>query len=310
MISQIAACLFFLVVQETLTFEKMGEKNYIPNADQLALLEQAIAYRDIGDIYQSVKLYRLLVKQAPLWITPHLSLAAIYKQRKEWKAVAHYNKKSVVLDPSLQDAWWDLSLGVFAIGKKRQAQRIWQKFGHQESNFLSLCSVQISHHGLFELIWVKPNNPLSGTIISIPHPQSDHRYQDTILFDRKLLGYNIFEQKKIPVFECLDLLKRSHFNTFSGIVYDINDKEITLFEQLASAEGIGFEVWSNAARSFQFQKDAQSLEYYAGNKLFPNQKASGVVIALSGRTTKKIKRLIKAWEVICLKTVEKLEQHH
>lgn len=288
----------------------MGEKNYIPTPDQLTLLEQAAAYQKMGDIYHSVKLFRLLVKQAPLWIQPYLELAAIYKQRKEWKAVVHYNKKSVALDPSLQNNWWDFAIGAYAIGKKRQARRIWQKFGHQEADLRPLCSVQISHHGIFELVWVRPDSPLSGTIISIPHPQSDHRFKDTILFDRNLLGYNIYEQKKIPIFERLELLKRSHYNTFSGIVYEIEESEIKLFERLASAEGIGFEVWSNAARSFQLQRNTKSLEYYPGSTVFQNKNGLGAVIALSGRTVQKVKNLIQAWEVISLKTVEELEQHH
>jgi tetratricopeptide (TPR) repeat protein len=283
---------------------------YQASQDQLLLLADADNYRQQGDVYQAVKLYKLLVRKAPEWLLPHQALAKIFKERQEWKAVVHYNKKSVALDPSLQQSWWDLGIGTFAIGKKRQARRIWNKFGWTPAQLPSAVSVQLLHSGIIEMVWVQPLNPVSGIIKSIPHPQSDRSFLDLILFDREVLGYHVANQKRIPIYQELDLLKRSYYHTFSGIVEGATEADLDLFTQLAYDQGMGFEIWSNAARSRRLQKPNEQTEYYSSKAIFGNtSEANGVLFALSGKNKKAIHQLIKSWKIITLNEVHDLEEH-
>jgi tetratricopeptide (TPR) repeat protein len=283
---------------------------YQPSADQLHLFRTAEQYEQKADVYQAVKLFRLLVKQAPEWLLPHQRLAAIYKKRQEWKAVVHYNKKAAVLDPGAQQYWWDLGIGTYAIGKKRQARRIWNKFGWTPDQLPKALSVQIRHSGIYELVWVKPINPVAGIIISIPHPQADRAFKDKILFDRNILGYHVANNQRLPIFQELDLLKRSYYVTFSGIIYDCKDEDLNTFAKLAQEQGMGFEIWSNAAYGRQLSQIERPAEFYAGNTTFTSQASElGVLIALSGKRTQQVKSLIKSWEVITLNTLSDLEQH-
>lgn len=283
---------------------------YEPTATQQNLYDQATQYQQLGDVYHAVKLYRLLVKQAPDWLSPHQQLAAIYKKRQEWKAVVHYNKKAVVLESGARQQWWDLGIGTYAIGKKRQAQRIWNKFGWNPGQLPRVLSVQIQHSGIFELVWVKPINPVAGIIISVPHPQADRSFKDKILFDHQILGYHVADGQRHPIFQELDLLKRSHYLTFSGIIYDCTEEDLQTFSQLATQAGMGFEVWSNAAYGRQLSQIERPAEFYAGNTTFTSQpSAAGVLIALSGKRALIVKELIKSWEVIRLKQVHDIERH-
>ncbi|MEO0340618.1 MAG: hypothetical protein AAF242_15590, partial [Bacteroidota bacterium] len=191
---------------------------FLPDQQHRDLLASAEEYHQLGDVYHTVKVLKLLIKQAPEWIKPHLFLAKVYKSRKEWKAVAHYNKKAVALDPSQQEAWWDLSIAAFANGKGRQAKRIWNKFGWNQKPLEAVVAVQILHNGIYEVIWVKPYNPVCGRIISIPHPESDRAFGDFLLFDRDSLGYAIFDNKKIPIYPELHLFKRAYYHTFSALI--------------------------------------------------------------------------------------------
>lgn len=283
---------------------------YEPTAEQRGLFTKAGQYQQLGDVYHAVKLYRLLIKQGPEWLLPYQKLAAIYKRRQEWKAVVHYNKKAVVLDPGARQQWWDLGIGTYAIGKQRQAQRIWNKFGWTPEQLPEVLSVQIQHSGIFELVWAKPINPVAGIIISVPHPQADRSFKDKILFDHKVLGYHVAQGERRPIFEELDLLKRSHYLTFSGIIYGYQEEELRIFAQLAAEQGMGFEIWSNAAYGRQLSQIERPAEFYAGNTTFTSPSSeAGVLIALSGKRTHTIKELIKSWEVITLKQVVDIEQH-
>jgi tetratricopeptide (TPR) repeat protein len=283
---------------------------YEPTVAQQSLYNQATQYQQLGDIYHAVKLFRLLIKQAPDWLLPYQDLAAIFKKRQEWKAVVHYNKKAVVLEPGARQQWWDLSIGTYAIGKRRQAQRIWNKFGWTPKQLPEVLSVQIQHSGIFELVWVKPINPVAGIIISVPHPQADRSFKDKILFDHQILGYHVADGQRRPIFQELDLLKRSHYLTFSGIIYDCKEEDLRIFAQLAAKQGMGFEVWSNAAYGRQLSQIERPAEFYAGNTNFTSQPSeSGVLIALSGKRARLVKELIKSWEVITLKQVLDIERH-
>lgn len=285
-------------------------KMYQASQDQLQLFNDAALYQQKGDVYHAVKLYKLLVRKAPGWLKPYQALAEIFKARQEWKAVAHYNKKAVALDPSLQQAWWDLGIATFAIGKKRQARRIWNKFGWTPRQLPKAVSVQLQHSGLLEMVWVQPINPVSGLIKSIPHPKSDRSFRDLILFDKAILGYHIADQKRIPIYQELDLLKRSFFHTCSGIINAPSEADLTLFTRLAHDQGMGFEVWSNAARSRSLQQPNEQTEYYSGKSIFPtDQESTGVLFALSGKSKKGIKQLINSWKVITLQEVHDLELH-
>lgn len=283
---------------------------YEPTAEQRSLFSKAEQYELLPDVYQAVKLYRLLIKQAPEWLLPFQRLARIYKKRQEWKAVVHYNKKAVVLDPSARQQWWDLGIGTYAIGKRRQAQRIWNKFGWTPEQLPEVLSVQIQHSGVFELVWVKPINPVAGVIISVPHPQADRSFKDKILFDHEILGYHVADGQRRPIFQELDLLKRSHYLTFSGIIYDCGEKDLKLFAQLAAKQGMGFEVWSNAAYGRQLSQIERPAEFYAGNTTFTSQPSeAGVLIALSGKRARTVKELVRSWEVITLKQLVNVERH-
>lgn len=283
---------------------------YEPTAIQLQLFKTAEQYEQAADVYQAIKLYRLLVKQAPEWLLPFQKLAVIYKKRQEWKAVVHYNKKAVVLDPGARQQWWDLGIGTYAIGKPRQAQRIWNKFGWTPQQLPQVLSVQIRHSGIFELVWVKPINPVAGIIISIPHPQADRSFKDKILFDRNILGYHVHNLHRLPIFQELGLLKRSHYLTYSGIIYDCQEEDLKLFAKLAQEQGMGFEVWSNAAYGRQLSQIERPTEFYSGNTTFTSALSDmGVLVALSGKKSNQIHSLIKSWEVISLKTMADLEQH-
>ena len=136
-------------------------------------------------------------------------------------------------------------------------------------------------------------------------------FWDVIIYDRQICGYNIINQEKVPVYQELDIHKRSYFNTFSGIIYGASEQDIELFNRLALDQGIGFEVWSNAIRGLQMTPKEKKPEYYQKQQLFSSEQSDeATLVALSGRNKRVIHKLINAWQVISLKEVHELEQHH
>lgn len=270
---------------------------------------QAIAYDEQGDIYNAVKLFRLIVREVPEWLPPFLRLQAIYKKRAEWKAALHFAKKAVALDAGNRRLWWDLGIAAAACGKDRLARNVWQKFANTpEVTLRKVVSLRREHSGLFELLWARPLDPVRAEIISVPHPASDRHFLDVVLYDQETLGYQVSGRKRYPVFADLDLVKRSFYQTFSCILEEGSETDVHTLEQLCLSSGLGFEVWSNAARAATPMPRRQLPEFYS-DEWTRREAGPGVLVAIAARREDQVREVLHAWEVITLKAFTDLECH-
>lgn len=272
------------------------------------LFETATFYEDQGDPYNAVKLYKKAIKLASDWAPAYARLGQLYKSRWEWKPALHYNKKTVALAPSNREAWWNMGIAATALKKPRIAKRVWKKFGLHDKKW-NLSCLRIKYEQQFEILFMQPVSPASATILNIPHPRSDRRYQDIILYDRRrLTGYTISNKKRVPVFDELGLLKRSTFFTYSCLLPEANESDTQKLADLCLDYGLGFEVWSNSSRALSLTHSDKPAEYY-DNSIFPKE-ATGALVALASRTEKAVIKVLKAWQIITLQSYEGLKVHH
>lgn len=278
-----------------------------PSDDMMKLYTLARSYEDQGDAYHAVKLYKKAIKLMPDWSPPYARLGEFYKKRQEWKPAFHYNKKTIALDPTNKEAWWSMGIAATAMKKPRIAQRVWKKFGLQDKKWKLSC-LRLNYDQSFEILLMQPVSPASGIILNIPHPKSDRRYKDIVLYDRKIAGYTVSNNKKIPIYDELGLLKRSTFFTYSCVLPEASETDIQKLSDLCQDYGLGFEVWSNSSRAMTLQPSDKPVEYY-DNSIFP--KASmGAFVALASRTEKAVIRVLETWQIITLQTYEELEVYH
>lgn len=278
-----------------------------PSEEIQAFYEAAVLYEERGDPYHAVKLYKKVIKLAPEWPMAYARLGQFYKNRWEWKPALHYNKKNVALDPSNRESWWNMGIAATALGKPRIAKRVWKKFGLQHKVWNLKC-LRLSYDKQFEILLMQPDSPASATILNIPHPKSDRKYRDRILFDRHISGHTISNGRKLPVYDELGLLKRSTFFTYSCLLPSADEIDIQKLDELCQDYGLGFEVWSNSSRSYTVTKADQPAEYYDHN-IFPKESAN-TIVAIASRTEKAVLKVLAAWEIISLKTYEDLQSHH
>ena len=271
------------------------------------LYDQALVYQSQGDVYHTVKLFKRITKLAPNWALPFIHLSTIYKYRKDWKAALHYTKKAVALDPSYRTGWWNMGIAATALKKRRIAKRIWNKFGLKSdtSPYRHPIGIKLEYEKQFEIIWAIATDPASAIITSIPHPDSDRKYKDIIVYDEKPSGHTVANGKKYKVFDELEIIKRSRFHTFSVLIFDADQAAIQLLEKLCIDAKMGFENWSNAARSFSKIK----LQEYYGAEILANSQDHFAQIAIAAPWKKEVEQLLHSWSVISLKHYSDLVQH-
>jgi tetratricopeptide (TPR) repeat protein len=274
--------------------------------DHSLLLAQARAYDALGDVYNAVKLYKRCIKLAPEQVEPYIQLAEIYKKRAEWKPALHYAKKALSLDASLSDTWWTLGITAVALGKARLAHSVWSKFGPSKPRG-TLISLQLTHSGIFELIWAKPLDQARAQITSIPHPDSDRHFLDIVLFDRQVIGYNVAKRRRYPVHAELGVQQRSSYFTFSCWLESPNKEELQSLERLCADAHLGIEVWSKAAKAQKRVYRDELQEFYSGDVF--QQEEENLLVAIAAKQEAHVEQVLRAWTIITLKQYEGLERH-
>ncbi len=278
-----------------------------PSADIQALFEQAEQYDQQGDVYHAVKLYKHLIKLAPDWYPPYARLGELYKWRQDWKAALYYNKKAISLNVLDQTSWWNVGIAATVLKKPRLAQRVWAKFGYKDHDF-SAVGARIALGSQFEIVALRPIDPVRGLILSVPHPASERRYQDILLYDRELVGYQVLQRKKLPVYKALSVFKRSNFHTFSCQLHEIAQKDLLLLENLCRAAHLGFENWSNLARVHAVAAENALPEYY-GADFIQSELPEGVQVAIAATQVRQVEEILSNWEIISLKQWSGLARH-
>lgn len=271
------------------------------------LFTEARTYEAAGDNYLAIKLYKKIIRQYPDWPAPYERLSNIYKLRAEWKPTLHFSKKALALDSGLADTWWNLGIAATALRKKGIAKSVWSKFGIEQISPHPIC-IQLRYGRQYEILWIRPIDPARGTIISVPQPIADRRFGDIVLHDREVAGYNIIRQRRIPVYDELDIYKRSAFRTFSCVLHCWEEEYIQSLEKLCADAGLGFEVWSNSVQQLVPSSPTGAAEYF-GRDLFPQSPAKGCVVALAAQEEAEVRTVLQQWSVISLQQYSDLRSH-
>jgi tetratricopeptide (TPR) repeat protein len=280
-----------------------------------ALYEEALRYDKVGDVYTAVKLLKKVIRLVPDWPESFVALGRIYHRRREWKPAFHYWKKAVALDADDREAWWHLGLAATGLGRKRVSTTVWGKFGFNDIALIQPLGLELKTPDGYEILWMQPMDASRGRILSIPHPASGMRYRDLMLYDRRSQrGTNVVQRRRVPIFQALDRLKRSPYQTFSCLLHTSDEKSIRRLEQLCFEAGLGFEVWSNASRAIQLNptlaSDAERKafpEYYSD--LLPREDHGTTLAALAAIHPAEVERCLNDWQIITLAAFSDLKHH-
>ncbi len=283
-----------------------------PSLEIRQLYDKALAFDNAGDIYNAVKLYKKIAKACPQWSAPFERLYLLYKYRQDWKAALYYTKKTVALDPSNSNAWWDLGIASSALKRWRIARSVWTKFGvkKKENPLPPRSAVQLKAGKRFEIVEIKLLDPARGIINSIPFPNTDRRYKDIIIFDRVICGtFQSAKKGKLPIYRELGVQKRSVYQTTSCWLHEAEKEEVLKLEGLCRQYQLGFEIWSNAQLNSSKVSASKIPEYYHIKGLnTPSE--NGVWVAIAAKSIAQVRAVLDSWEIICLKSYSDLVVHN
>lgn len=278
-----------------------------PQSHIKPLFRKAVALDRKGDVYTAVKIYKKLIKIAPDWHLPYQYLSSIYKYHNDWKAAFHYGQRAIENGADKADMWRNFAIAATALKKWQVARSAWNKVGFQLKEVtkapdfdMGLIPVRLRYDNFQEIVWAKQIDPARAIIESIPDPVSDRNYGDLLLIDFKVIGYRIIKGEKVPVYDELELIKRSYYRTFLVLLYDSHQNEANLLDKLCWNENLGFDNWSHL-NELQLNKNLTRLPEYYNEDLEVDLDGEDMRIAVAAENAADIENVMQAWAAISLK---------
>lgn len=264
------------------------------------LWTQAKAYVAEDDAYSAMKLLRRIVRLKPEWAEPYHAMGKLFKTRKDWKGAFYHFKKAVSLHTKCPEWWLDLALSAEALKKNRLAGSIWKKFNAPKKKS-PLVAFRTNQVNWCEIVPGRQVDPAKGFITGVPSPESGFKFKDEVLTDYTPCGWSITSHTKYPVFDILDMLKPSHYGTFSCMIH--SDKDSAALEklrELCRCNDLGFDNWSAITAEADFIFTPYSKEYYGAEIHAGLSNAAPVLVGLAAKKEKDALDCLKTWKIITL----------
>lgn len=270
------------------------------------LFQKAQEYDQRGDHYHAVKIYKKIIKLAPAWAEPYRCMGEIYKARKEWKPSFYYTQKALENNPSDEIAWWNLGIIATALKKWQLARGAWNRVGYalRENDKaieleLGAVPIRLNPKHQPEIVWAHRIDPVRARIASIPAPSSGKCFRDLVLFDTEHRGYRILKGKRIPVFDELQVIKRSGYQTYQVTLETAQFSEVEVLDQLCFDADLGFDNWTKATRTL-LNKNANFLPEYYNENLQKETSYSHYIVAMAALSEQEVAEVLNNWKLITL----------
>ncbi len=197
-------------------------------------------------------LYKLASNIDPRWSVPWYNRGLHMKNIGRWSESLRFNRRALELDPSDEAAWWNLGIAATALRNWPEAGRAWRGCGIKLENTadevrmpaVTAC-VRLDPAGVAEVAWGSRLDPARMVILSVPLPESGHRFHDIVLNDGASNGARVDQHSnEVPVFDELSIWQVSEYSTFCVRLQmqgDVPEKRLT---ELCVTHQLGIEDWT------------------------------------------------------------------
>jgi tetratricopeptide (TPR) repeat protein len=220
------------------------------------LNEKGRRLADEGDTAGAETAYLAAMALDPEWSAPAYNLGLMYKYQGDWHRSREYNKRATELNPDDEASWWNLGIAATALSDWGEARRAWSACGMNPPEGdgapdfgWGMTPVRLEPDGDGEVVWARRIDPARAQIGSVPLPTSHYRWRDVVLTDGAEEGQRIVEGRVYSVFNALQLLSPSQFQTFVVELGTESEEAINALGELALDSEFGAEYWGKSTRT-------------------------------------------------------------
>ena len=194
------------------------------------------------------------------------------KARRDWQVSFERHRKADQLYGPLQaeefegdnPAAWNLGIAATALGDWETARYAWTRYGVQgvsggsepingafgtapirlNPDRPSLSLQVVPDFGVTEVVWCRRLSPAHAAIVSVPMPESGHRFGDIVLHDGEPKGTRRNGEVEVSVFDEIDRLHCSEASTWQVLVESASPGDTAVLGDLADHHDLGADDWS------------------------------------------------------------------
>jgi hypothetical protein len=198
------------------------------------------------------RLYKWASAVEPNWSIPWYNLGLHTKNTGRWSESLRFNQRALELEPTDEAAWWNLGIAATALRNWSEARRAWKGYGIQLEDgvgevripAITAC-LRLDRSGSEEVVWGRRLDPARMAILSVPLPESGHRFNDIVLNDGAANGTRVDKEGvEVPVFDELSIWKVSEYSTFRAKLRTSDDSAQENLVDLCLAHELGIEDWT------------------------------------------------------------------
>jgi len=180
------------------------------------------------------------------------------------------------------------------------ARKCWNNFGitYEELDLdpagnLGMAPIRINPDSDGEVIWARRIDPARAKIKSIPFPESNHRYEDLILNDGAPMGKRTYNGKEYSVFNELQIIEQSNYQTFSFECDFESTLNFEILEKACISNDIEVENWTNDVEFLcRACSEGTPHESHKPEPVFQNKK---MTIALASQSEDTLCDILNNW---------------
>lgn len=213
---------------------------------------------DEGELQGAMQDFDLLLQHHPDNPFYHYMRGLVLKYQMEWAGSLRDNLQAIALAEEFSQAQhWNAAIAATGLGQWSTARELWaacditlpEGDGPIDGNF-GVAVVRLNPWSAGETVFMRRIDPVRASILNVPLPESGHRFGDIVLHDGAPTGSRFDGEREVHVFNELERLEPSGFQTFVVFVRADSAEDIDALLR-ASAPGIGYaEDWTRSIRHY------------------------------------------------------------
>jgi tetratricopeptide (TPR) repeat protein len=261
--------------------------------------ERGRKFLDKGDYIEAERQFRNSIRHVPTWSVPWFNLGLVFKRQRNWTESLACNQKAVDLYQDDVDAWWNLGIAATALRRWDLARSAWKSAGihipegtDELRMTLPLNPIRLNPETRGEIVWCERIDPARNIILSVPLPESGHRFGDHILQDGPINGYRLLDGKEVPVFDELERLEKSDYLTFDTQLKIGRPEDLKDLEDLVEKSDVGMENWSRTRFLIKECSENRPHEHHDG---YPRADSGEIRVGFASKTAEELHHILSVW---------------
>ncbi|MBN8480989.1 MAG: hypothetical protein J0L88_05285 [Xanthomonadales bacterium] len=225
---------------------------------QHELHERAYAAMERGELSEASRCFESLLARSPDSRFYHYMRGLAHKYLFDWPTSLRHNLRAIDLcGGECEGEHWNAAIAATALGDWDRVRALWTACGVSvpegrgpiDDNYgIAVVRLNPWHGG--ETVWGRRIDPVRARLLNVPLPESGHRFGDIVLHDGAPTGWRWDGDRKATVFNELQRLEPSHFETHVVFVRCERNEDLKVLLD-TTAPGIGFcEDWTKNVRHY------------------------------------------------------------